>query len=113
MLSDGLACFNGVATAGCVHEPVETGGGEAAVERPEFRRVNTILGNIKSALRGTYHAIRPKYAQRCLAEIRVPVQSSFRSARHCPETGLCAAEDTADAGTATQVTLSLRDNQET
>ena len=45
-----------------------TGGGKAAVERPECRWVNTILGNIKSALRGTYHAIRPKYAQRYLAE---------------------------------------------
>ena len=43
-------------------------GGKAAVERPEFRWVNTILGNLKSALRGTYHAVRPKYAQRYLAE---------------------------------------------
>ena len=34
--------------------------GKAAVERPDFRWVNTILGNIKNALRGTYHAIRPK-----------------------------------------------------
>ena len=30
--------------------------------------MNTILGNIKNALRGTYHAIRPKYAQRYLSE---------------------------------------------
>ena len=51
---DGLACFNGVTAAGCVHEPMVTGGGKAAVERPEFRWVNTILGNIKSALRGAY-----------------------------------------------------------
>ena len=46
VLSDGLACFNGVTAAGCVHEPMVTGGGKAAVERPEFRWVNTILGNI-------------------------------------------------------------------
>ncbi len=51
------------------NEPMVTGGGKAAVERPEFRWVNTILGNIKSALRGTDHAIRPKYAQRYLAEV--------------------------------------------
>ena len=38
------------------------GSGRAAVERPEFRWVNTILGNVKNAMRGTYHAIRPKYA---------------------------------------------------
>ena len=67
VLSDGLACFNGVTAAGCVHEPVVTGDGKAAVERPEFRWVNTILGNIKSVLRATYHETRTKYAQRYLA----------------------------------------------
>ena len=78
VLSDGLACFNGVTAAGCVHEPMVTGGGKAAVERPEW--VNTILGNIKTALRGTYHAVRPKYAQRS-GGVRVPVQSSLRRTR--------------------------------
>ena len=68
VLCDGLACFNGVTAPGCVHEPMVTGGGKAAVERPECRWVNTIPGNIKSALHATYHAIRPKYAQRYLAE---------------------------------------------
>ena len=51
--SDGLACFNGVTEAGCAHEAIVTGGGKAAVERPEFRWVNTILGNVKNALCGT------------------------------------------------------------
>ena len=52
------------------------GSGRAAVERPEFRWVNTILGNIKNALRGTYHAIRPKYAQRYLSEFEYRFKSS-------------------------------------
>ena len=60
VLSDGLACFNGVTEAGCAHEPVGVGSGRAAVERPECRWVNTILGNIKNALRGTCPAARPK-----------------------------------------------------
>ena len=77
VLSDGLACFNGVTAAGCVHEPMVTGGGKAAVERPEFRWVNTILGNIKNALRGTYHAVRPKYAQRYLAEFEYRFNRRF------------------------------------
>ena len=75
VLSDGLACFNGVTAAGCVHEPMVTGGGKAAVERPEFRWVNTILGNI--ALCGTYHAVRPKYAQRYLAEFEYRFNRRF------------------------------------
>ena len=57
VVSVGLACFHGVTVAGCGHEKVVVGSGRAAVERPEFRWVNTVLGNVKSALRGTYHAI--------------------------------------------------------
>ena len=75
--SDGLACFSAVTEAGCVHEPVVTGGGKAAVERPEFRWVNTILGNVKNALCGTYHAVRPKYAQRYLAEFEYRFNRRF------------------------------------
>ena len=44
---------------------------------PEFRWVNTILGNIKSALRGTYHAIRPKCAQRFLSEFEYRFNRRF------------------------------------
>ncbi len=49
----------------------------AAVERPEFRWVNKILGNIKNALRGTCHAVRPKYAQRYLAEFEYRFNRRF------------------------------------
>ena len=77
VVSDGLACFNGVTAAGCVHEPIVVGSGKAAVERPEFRWVNTILGNVKNALRGTYHAVRPKYAQRYLAEFEYRFNRRF------------------------------------
>ncbi|MBU2714065.1 transposase [Zooshikella sp. WH53] len=54
--------------AGCKHDKIVCGGGRASVEEPEFYWVNTILGNLKIALRSTYHAIRAKYAQRYLAE---------------------------------------------
>lgn len=68
--SDGLACFNAVTDENCLHERIVCGGGRASVEEPKFYWVNTILGNLKSALRGIYHAIRPKYAQRYLAEFQ-------------------------------------------
>lgn len=70
VISDGLACFNAVTEAGCVHDKIVCGGGRASVEEPEFYWVNTVLGNLKSALRSTYHAVRPKYAQRYLAEFQ-------------------------------------------
>lgn len=70
VISDGLACFNAVTEAGCLHDKIVCGGGRASIEEPEFYWVNTVLGNLKSALRSTYHAIRPKYAQRYLAEFQ-------------------------------------------
>ena len=70
VISDGLACFNAVQDAGCLHDKLVYGGGRASVEEPEFYWVNTILGNLKSSLRSTYHAIRPKYAQRYLSEFQ-------------------------------------------
>ena len=111
MLSDGLACFNGVTAAGCVHEPMVIGGGKAAVEGPELRWVNTILGNIESALRGTYHAVRPKYAQRYLAEFEYRFNRRFDLPRIIPRLVYVALRTPADAGAAAQVELSLSGNQ--
>ncbi len=70
VISDGLPCFNAVTDAGCSHDRIVCGGGRASVEEAEFYWVNTILGNLKSALRSTYHAVRPKYAQRYLSEFQ-------------------------------------------
>ncbi len=70
VISDGLACFTAVTDAGCVHDRIVCGGGRASVEEPEFYWVNTVLGNLKSALRSSYHAFRPKYSQRYLAEFQ-------------------------------------------
>ena len=36
--------------------------------KPAFKAMNTILGNIKSAIVGTYRAARRKHASRLLAE---------------------------------------------
>ena len=68
VVSDGEACFNGVSEAGCQHQVLISGGGRAAVEKPEFYWVNTVLGNLKSALRSSYHGFESKYSQRYLAE---------------------------------------------
>ena len=70
IVSDGLACFRSVKKANCEHKPIVCGGGRASVEESEFYWVNTVLGNLKSALRSTYHSIKPKHAQRYLAEFQ-------------------------------------------
>ena len=68
VVSDGLACFGAVQCAGCFHQPFVTGGGPASVEHPQFTWVNTILGNIKRSLHGTYHRLSSKHLPRYLAE---------------------------------------------
>ena len=44
-----------------------TGSGPKAAKWAPFKWVNTTLGNIKTALAGTYHHVSPKHAQRYLA----------------------------------------------
>jgi hypothetical protein len=64
VVTDGLACFRGVADAGCVHVALATGGGRRAAHHPAFRWVNTMLGNIKNAIVATYRAVRKKHLVR-------------------------------------------------
>jgi transposase-like protein len=69
VVSDGLGCFTVAASLGASHDRTVTGGGKASVEMEQFRCVNTLISNIKTALSGTYHAVRfAKYAYRYLAE---------------------------------------------
>lgn len=68
VVSDGLACFNAVTEAGCQHTSIVTGGGAACVTLDDFTWVNTMIGNVKNALLGTYHAINHKHLPRYLAE---------------------------------------------
>ena len=77
VVSDGLAAFMASPRRAAFISRWWWAAGKAAVERPEFRWVNTILGNIKNALRGTYHAIRPKYAQRYLSEFEYRFNRRF------------------------------------
>jgi hypothetical protein len=70
VFSDGLACFNAAADAG-VHQPILTGGGKAGTEHPDLRAVNVMLGNLKTAINGTYHAFKfAKYGARYLADFQ-------------------------------------------
>ena len=67
--SDGTPCFAQIRHMGATHERHVTGSGRKAAQMPQFKWVNTILGNLKTALRGTYHSFdHAKYGARYLAE---------------------------------------------
>lgn len=106
VVSDGLWCFRAAAIVGADHERIVTGGGKQSVKLPQFRAVNTLLGNLKTAISGTYHAFRfAKYSHRYLAEFQYRFNRRFNlrtilvrllhalvATPPCKERGLRAAE---------------------
>jgi transposase-like protein len=90
VLSDGLACFRGFASAGFEHQPVVTGGGHRSMEMPEFQWLNTVLGNVKNAMKGTYHKASGKHLPRYLGEFCYRFNRRFDLAAMLPRLGWAA-----------------------
>jgi hypothetical protein len=90
VVSDGLHCFTGVGNAGCVHQPIITGSGRKAALNPAFKWVNTTLGNIKSAITGTYRTIPDKHVPRYLAEFEYRFNRRYDLAAMMPRLGYVA-----------------------
>ena len=81
VVSDGLACFHAVTTAGCQHEPQIVGKERKSTGMGCFNRINTLLGNIKTSFSGTLHAFDfEKYAGRYLAEVQYRFNRRFEMA---------------------------------
>ncbi len=81
VVSDGLWCFRAVTLIGAEHEPTVTGGGKGSAKLTQFKAVNTLLGNLKTSLKGTYHAFDfDKYAHRYLGEAQYRFNRRFNLA---------------------------------
>lgn len=91
VLTDGLGCFRGLRDAGCAHVAIVTGSGRKAARHPAFTRVNIVLGNIKSALVGTFRYISKKHAPRALAEFEYRFNRRYDLAAMIPRLGWVAA----------------------
>ena len=64
--SDGLACFAAVTEACCTHH-AEVVGQREPRDLPQFKWINTVLGNLKTMLSGAYKAFKyTKYANHYL-----------------------------------------------
>lgn len=78
VVSDGLNCFKAIAGEVKNHTAIVTGSGKQAAMHPEFKAVNTVLSNLKTAISGTYHAFDfAKYAHRYLAEVQYRFNRRF------------------------------------
>ena len=67
VVTDGLRCWRALAEAGNGHRAIRTGSGRQAARMAPFKWVNTTLGNIKSAITGTYRKLSPDHAERYFA----------------------------------------------
>ena len=78
VVSDGLNCFSAVAEAGCFHQPEVVGKNRKSTDMECFKWINTILGNVKTAVSGTYHAFDfEKYGYRYLGECQYRFNRRF------------------------------------
>ena len=89
--SDALACFRAVERAGCAHTPLNTSGAAGRRNRKYLTWVDTMLGNVKNAMHGTYHAIRAKHLPRYLAEFAYRFNRRFDLAGMVARLGTAAA----------------------
>jgi transposase-like protein len=79
-VTDGLGCWRGIDEADREHRAIRTGSGKAAAQGSAFKWVNTVLGNIKTAITGTpdqvrgrlYRQLGPKHTGRSLASFAPP-----------------------------------------
>jgi transposase-like protein len=78
VVSDGLSCWPAVEKAGCSHRPMATGAGKRAAGWTPFRWVNTTLGNVKTAITGTYHHVSAKHAQSYLTSFAYRFNRRFQ-----------------------------------
>jgi len=90
VLSDGLGCFRGIASAGLEHQPIVTGGGYRSMAIPELHWLNTVRGNVKNSLRGSYHQASGKHLPRYLGEFCYRFNRRFDLPAMLPRLGWAA-----------------------
>jgi len=78
VVSDGLWCFQAVEAIGCFHQREIVGKDRKSTSMECFSWINTVLGNLKNAITGTYHAFDfEKYSHRYLGEFQYRFNRRF------------------------------------
>jgi len=87
--SDAFAAFADLADTGRSHRAFVTSGRHG--QRQHFHWVDTLLGNVKNALKGTYHGLRHQHLPRYLAEFGFRFNHRFRLDTIAEQLGQAAA----------------------
>ena len=80
VLSDGLNCFKGIVAAGLAHVIKITGGGRP--KGPDFKWINTGLGNVQSAIKSTLRSCDARHTPRYLAAFEWRYNRRFELAKN-------------------------------
>lgn len=81
VVSDAAPSFNYVEwnQVAAEHQKIVVGAGKQACEIPQLKAINTVLGNLKTAIAGTYHAFKfAKYTDRYLADYQFRFNRRFK-----------------------------------
>ena len=87
VISDKLPCFKGVVNADCSHLRIKCGGNLELLDSKEFKWVNTMIGNVKTAISGTFHSISSKHLPRYFAEFCFRFNNRFNLRKLIPMIG--------------------------
>lgn len=77
VVTDGLHCFDAFSNVTKQHISIPMKKDPKTGKKPYFKWVNTILGNVKSFLTGTYRSNKGEYAARYLAEFQYRINRRF------------------------------------
>lgn len=78
VVSDGLGCFNGIRDITARHEAIPTGGEDGYDAFKVFTWLDTVIGNVKNAIHGTYRSVSSKHLPRYLAEFNYRFNRRFQ-----------------------------------
>lgn len=81
VVSDGLSCFSAATEAGCPHEQNVVGKNRKSAKMECFSWVNTILGNLKTAIERAH--IMPSISRSILADTSVNISIALTGDSTC------------------------------
>ena len=111
-VTDGLGCWSALDEAACSHQAIRTGSGRQAARMASFKWVNTTLGNIKSAITGTYRKLGPDHAGRYLASFCLALQPALSTPDNDPAFRPQRRTNPAHAPSPPHRRMTFRDKQE-
>ena len=84
VVTDGLGCWSALDEIACSHQAIRTGSGRQAARMAPFKWVNTMLGNIKCAITGTYRQLGARSRRALPRQFRLALQPALSTRNHDP-----------------------------